>query len=347
MQDTVRTPRGLDSLLDLGFVRADSPPPAPVEFQLGPGGRKLIVGRPAMGTVVRVTAMTPSRDRAEEAVGRAFEELDRLVAIFSRYDAVSALSQLNAAGHLHAAPPELVAVMSRALRYHRLTGGGFDVSVAPLVDLFASRSDGTPIARSELADARALVDARNIRVGRRRIGFRREGMRVTLDGIAKGFIVDAFARILEHHRIRDYLVDAGGDIRVSGTKEDQQPWRVAVQDPAKAGRFPDTIELRGGAVATSGGYERHYDRGQERHHIVDAATGRSPVHSASVSVVAPTAMAADALATSIFLMAPQEGVAFVDALRGCECLIVDRCGGQFRSRGWRSAAAAHDAKAEA
>jgi thiamine biosynthesis lipoprotein len=347
MQDTSRTARGLSSLLEMGFERAAPPAPTAVEIPVGRTERKMIVGRPAMGTVVRVTAMTASRDRAEEAIGRAFDELDRLVAIFSRYERSSAITQLNHAGRMDGAPPELTRVMTRALHYHRLTRGGFDVSVAPLVDLLRERPDRLPPPAPDVAAALALVGSQHVEVSRRRIGFRREGMRVTLDGIAKGHIVDAFAHVLERHHIRDYLIDAGGDIRVSGTKEGKRPWMIAVQDPAKQGRFPDAIVLRGGAVATSGGYEHYFDRDQLVHHIVDAGTGMSPRHSVSVSVVAPTAMAADALATSVFLMEPRRGVAFIDGLRGCECLIVDRNGGQFRSRGWRSAGVAHEAEAEA
>ena len=163
---------------------------------------------------------------------------------------------------------------------------------------------------------------------------------MTLDGIAKGYIVDQIARHLERHRVRHYLVEAGGDIRVRGSRGQGQPWRIAVQDPDKPPSFPDTIELSRGAVATSGGYEEYYDPECEHHHIVSADTGLSPQHGRSVTLTAPSAMAADALATSVFLMEPRAGLQFVDALRGCECLLVGHDGAQMRSKGWRSAAPA-------
>ena len=90
-------------------------------------------------------------------------------------------------------------------------------------------------------------------------------------------------------------------------------------------------------MATSGGYEKYYDQKREHHHIFAADTGRSPQHSSSVTVVAPTAMAADALATSVFLMSPRQGVEFVNRLRDCECLVIGNDGDQIRTRGWRSA----------
>ncbi|MBE0591633.1 MAG: FAD:protein FMN transferase [Gemmatimonadales bacterium] len=347
MPETSRTTRRLSSLLDMGFQRATPAAPTTVDIPVGLRNRKVIATRGAMGTRVTVTALVPSRDRADEAIGRAFEEMDRLVGIFSRYEPGSAVTQLNEAGRLEGAPPEFTHVVSRSLQYHTLSHGGFDLSVAPLVDLFQGPTSGSLPARSDIDAALELVGAGEIEVLRRRIGFRRSGMRITLDGIAKGYIVDAVAAMLERHRIRNYLVDAGGDIRASGTKEGKQPWSIAVQDPAKGGRYPDTIHLRRGAVATSGSYERFLDRDRLFHHIVDAGSGTSPRHSSSVSVVAPNAMAADALATAVFLMEPRHGVKFIAGLRGCECLIIDRDGRQLRSQGWTSAGPVHGAEAEA
>jgi thiamine biosynthesis lipoprotein len=162
-------------------------------------------------------------------------------------------------------------------------------------------------------------------------------MELTFDGIAKGFIVDAVARALDAHGVRRYLVNAGGDIRARGKKEGRRPWTVGVRDPAAAGRFPGTLQLANAAVATSGSYEVSFDGDMRFHHIVDGKTGRSPGAALSVSVTAPTAMAADALATSVFVLGPAAGVRFVDGLRGCACLVLDRDGGQWMSRRWRNA----------
>ena len=110
-----------------------------------------------------------------------------------------------------------------------------------------------------------------------------------------------------------------------------------MESPLRRGDYPDAIALTDAAVATSGSYERYYDAKRTFHHIIDAATGRSPAHCSSVSVVAPTAMAADALATTVFVMGPRAGVAFIDALPDCACLILDHEGRARRSRAWRSA----------
>lgn len=299
-----------------------------------------------MGTLVSVSTLASSATRAEEAIGRALEEMDRLIAIFSRYEHDSAITVLNQDGRLDGSPPELTAVVDRSRAYYAMSAGSFDVTIAPVLDLFASAPDGTP-APGELRDALDLVGTEGIVVEGRRVNLARPGMRLTLDGIAKGFIVDAIADVLQRHRIRNYLVNAGGDIRAAGRKPGRRPWTVAVQDPAKAGGFPDTIHLTDAAVATSGSYERYFDRDRLRHHILDGGTGSSPSECASVSVTAPTAMAADALSTAVFVLGPSAGIAFVNGLPGCECLIIDRVGQPRRSHGWKSVGSVTSDEAEA
>ena len=190
-----------------------------------------------------------------------------------------------------------------------------------------------------------LVDGAAVEVGPGVIRFGKEGMGITLDGIAKGYVVDRVAETLLSLGLENFLINAGGDIRSEGVREDGRSWRVAVQDPQKAQSFPDVIPLRG-AVATSGSYEIYFDPEQKNHHIIDSRSGVSPEKSQSVSVVAPTAMEADALATSVFLLGPDRGAAFIESFPGCACLIVDRHGRQVRSDRWRSAAESLTPKAE-
>lgn len=335
------------ALAELGFECVSAPQASVEIIPTDDGVIKAIASRPAMGTLVSLTLLTGARARAEEAIGRAFEEMDRLIAVFSHYDPASATSQLNSAGTLERPPRELAHVVSRSLRYNRLSNGAFDISVAPVVELFKGCPAGSLPSQSEVREALELVGVQHVDVSRKRLRFDRSGMRLTFDGIAKGYIVDAMARVLGRHRIKHYLIEAGGDIRASGTKERKLPWTVAVQDPERSGHFPDAIQLVEGAVATSGSYERYFDPDRQHHHIVDSQLGVSPRFSASVSVIAPDAMAADALATTVFLMPPEAGVKFVEALRGCECLLIGRDGMQVKSKGWPSTGPTRKGKVEA
>lgn len=327
-------------LRDLGLDRVES---SEVNFsaaRIDAALWQVTAERPAMGTLVSVIALDPSRERLEQAIGRSFEVMQRLIDLLTRFDDASPIAILNTTGRLDGPPPEVSAVVAKAIDYHRLTRGAFDVSVAPLVDLFWShlvREEPVEPTAAEIAEARARVGAEHVDLSRRLIALVRPGMRLTLDGIAKGYIVDAICAELDRGSVQRYLVNAGGDIRARGMNAHGNPWTIAVENPWHRGDYPDAICLTNSAVATSGSYECYYDPTRTCHHIINATTGRSPVHCSSVTVVAPTALAADALATSLFVMGPSDGVAFIEKLHGCACLILDRDGREHRSRRWRSA----------
>ena len=344
----------LAALLDMGFERVEPPPQTTESARLDAHTWKVSQIAPAMGGFVAITALHGSRDLADEAIGRAFEEMHRLIGLLNRFDAASALSCLNDAGRLTGAPPELVEVVGQGLTHYRISGGAFDITVKPIIDLYRDRRTYEPIeppGAARLKEALELVGPDRMAVGGRDIAFRRAGMGVTLDGIAKGYIVDAIAATLERHGAASYLVNAGGDIRTAGTRGDARPWTVAVRDPedravswdseAWAGHgSSDTIQLTDGAVATSGSYETYFDRERLSHHIVHGRTGASPRRAVSVTVTAPTAMQADALATAAFVLGPRAGVRLIDTLPACACLIIDRDGRRIRSRQWRGESAA-------
>jgi len=344
----------LGELVELGFVPARL---EPLEVEANWQGDRfaLALERPGMGTRIGISVRADGSARAEDAAHKAFELMDRLTSLLNRYDPGSALSTLNDHGSLADAPSALVQVVDRALDTGRRTSGAFDPTVAPLVDLFggglprvppndlaaawAHEPDDRPVALlapdpAEVREALALVGAGGVLRDGSRIGFDREGMRLTLDGIAKGWIVDAMAASLEEAGIRDFLVDAGGDIRAAGWPEPGRPWTVAVQDPQKQDRWPDVIGLFRGAIATSGSYEFYFDPERTRHHILAGARGVSPVEASSVTVTAPEAATADALATAVFVLGPTAGLRLIEATAGCECLLIAPDGARHMSTGW-------------
>ncbi len=331
----------LSGLLGLGVTSVGILPVGAETIRFNKKTFKVSETRSAMGTYVSMTLFDPSRDKAQEAMGRAFEEIERLTALMSRFDHATAVAQLNKDGCLNDVPPEVTEVVAAALDYHKISHGTFDISVKPIIDLFQKTFMEKKMMMPgyvELEETLRLVDSSGIAVSGRTIRFKKPGMGITLDGIAKGYIVDRASGVLSGHRIRNHLINAGGDIRTCGENRGKKPWTVAIQDPQKKRQYPDIIHMTRGAIATSGNYEVYFDQEKMFCHIVDPRTGMSPDVSSSVSVLADTAMSADALSTSVFVMKPATGVRFIESIPGRECLVVSRTGETFRSSGWHRTA---------
>jgi len=295
--------------------------------------------RLAMGTFVAVTVMHPSRDQADDVIGKAFDEMDRVSRIMDRYQASSAIGTLNRDGYLADLPKEVCDVVGRSQHFHRASGGAFDITVKPLVDLYKDyfAAHGKAPSESQVAQVLNLVDGKAVQFDGKSIRLAKEGMGITLDGIAKGYIIDCGARVLEVHGIKHGLINAGGDIRAIGGKDSQTPWRVAVQSPEKDGSYADVITMTDGAIATSGNYEVYFDKEKLYHHIVSPKTGGSPLQSASVTVLASNVMDADALSTTVFVLEPAAGKRFIENMPKTECLIVSAGKEKIASVGWPAA----------
>jgi FAD:protein FMN transferase len=261
----------------------------------------------AMGAMASMTLVHPDRGAAMRLIERCLAEISRLEAIFSLYRPDSALVRLNAEGLLDHPPLELVEVLSFAASLARHSDGAFDVTVQPLFELYARHfaephpdPAGPPPAR--LAAALELVDHRNVDVASDRIALGRPGMKLTLNGIAQGYVTDRVATLLAAAGLETMLLDLG-EVRGAGERPDGRPWRAAIADPADPAETRFSIDLpeRPGlpALATSGGYGMVFDRERRHHHIFDPATGKSATHHASVTVAAPSALVADGLSTAI------------------------------------------------
>ena len=201
--------------------------------------------------------------------------------------------------------------------------------------------EGGASARPALLFLEASPDVilRRYATTRRPHPLEREGMGLTLDGIAKGRIADIASRELAGAGLPNHLINAGGDIVASGEKAPETPWQVAVANPVSPhtgnARHGNAFALRNAALATSGSYEIYYDA-EQRHHLISASTGSSPIGTISASALAPSATDADALATAFSVMPPRDALRLADKLPGCGCLLLSRDGSVLKSRGWPS-----------
>ena len=291
--------------------------------------------RTQMGTLVTITAVHPDAEAARMMVAATFDEIERLESLLSRHRAGTPVWSLNETGVVRDPPREVLEVVQEGLDYSALTAGAFDITIAPLLELYNSSFSETGAApsRENIRRAMALVGFQKIQVSHHEIAFERPGMAVTLDGIAKGYIVDRAVEVLRERGATRVLVNAGGDMASVGEGLGDDAWRIGLQDPRVADRSLGVVLLRGESVATSGDYMQYLTPDMSLHHIIDPRTGSSPGHTSGVSVVAPSTMAADALSTAALVLGPGEGIELLDRLEGVEGMIVTKDQTVLRSRG--------------
>jgi thiamine biosynthesis lipoprotein len=282
-----------------------------------------------MGSEVRVTAWTSDPAAAETAMAKVFAEFDRLDAMLSVWKPGSDVLRINAAAGRAPVPvsADTREVLLTAHQMSEWTAGKFDITFGALADIwkFDHDQDNRVPSRAEIEARRPLVDYRAVVVDQSAgTGFiSRVGARIHLGGIGKGYAVDRAIGLLRASGLRDFMVQAGGDLFVSGESGDG-PWRLGIQDPRGAPNESfATIELRDRTLSTSGDYERFFIQdGRRYHHILDPATGE-PAHGCiSVTIVATTATVADGVSKGVFILGPEEGMALVERLPDVEAVIV-------------------------
>jgi thiamine biosynthesis lipoprotein len=282
--------------------------------------------RKLLGTLVTITLIDTDGSRAANTVGDTFAEIERLSGLLSRHDPSSELSRLNNTGRLAGASGELVSVLERARYYAQLTGGAFDVTVGPLVDLYSTHFAryNAPPDTTAVAEARQLVGYQMLTLKGSDVVLLKPGMGITLDGIAKGYIVDQAVALLKARGMARVLVEAGGDLSLRGLRQDGHPWRVGIHHPRALTGYYQVLEQSSGAMATSGDYEAAFTADFRYHHIIDPRTGSSPMGLSSATVLASDAASADALSTAALVLGMTKGLELLERLAGVEALLIDK-----------------------
>jgi thiamine biosynthesis lipoprotein len=297
---------------------------------------------PAMGTVWNAKLAGPlAESLAGKAATAVAAALDGVVARMSTYLDSSELSRFNAlaAGKPLAVSRETLEVFALAREVSEATAGAFDATVAPAVDAWGFGPSGKRRVPSsgELAALAARIDWRAVAVDREAgtLAKARDGVRADLSGIAKGYGVDLAARSLDALGAADYMVEAGGEVRVRGRNADGRPWRIGIERPdALPQEAFLVVPLDGLSMATSGDYRIYFEQdGRRFSHEIDPAT-REPVRGnlASVTVVAKECGWADAMATALFVMGAERGRAFAVEHGIAACFIERAEGGRLVDR---------------
>jgi thiamine biosynthesis lipoprotein len=293
-----------------------------------PAGPELLRWRGrALGAMSTITLAHPDTLVLRRTLAHCVNEIRRLEGVFSLFEPGSELRRLNRDGRLAASSLDLRIVLAEAHRISTFTDGAFDVTVQPLWTVFSTHfrrhpDDAAGPSRRDIERARGLVDYRMLETGAGNIAFARHGMAATLNGIAQGYVTDRIGAILHSEGFGRVLVDVG-EIAALAPPGENKPWRVAVEDPDHTGRHTARLALSNQAVATSRGAATRFDTAGRHHHLFDPSTGRSAAARGSVTVVANSAMTADALSTALAVSQNPPNPALLRACGAERALILD------------------------
>jgi len=251
--------------------------------------------------------------RLRGAAQAAIAEVRRIEHQYSRYHDAGIVSRINRAagsGQAVEVDAETSALLDFAARLHGLSDGLFDITSGVLRRAWNFRAARVP-AQQEIDELLPLIGWDQVQWRERRIALPRAGMEIDFGGFGKEYAADRAAEVLLAHGVANSHVNLGGDIRVVGPRVDGSGWRIGIRHPRRAQELMRTVELRSGALATSGDYERYFERDGRRYcHLLDPRTGWPVSHWQSVSVIAPTCAAAGAACT-IAALRQGDGEAFL------------------------------------
>ncbi len=284
-----------------------------------------------MGTLFNISLYDTDASRAQRSALAAFDRVEALEDIFSDYRERSEVMRLCqvAVGRPSSVSPELYEVLENSLLISRLSGGAFDVTVGPVVQIWreARRNKRLPDPK-RLSEARKAVGYENVILDKdaRTAMLKLPNMRIDFGGIAKGYAADQALAVLKSLGIRSALVDGGGDIAVGAAPPGKAGWRISLVDPDPGGKsLHGNLILHDTGIATSGdAYQFLEIEGRRYSHIVNPSNGMGVSDSASVTVIAPDGMTADALATALSVMPVPDGMRLVESMPGVSAAIVSR-----------------------
>lgn len=280
--------------------------------------RRTIIAMDAAATV------EINSDNADEAFKNVEQELYRLDSLMSRGRETSDVYKLNESGFGEVSP-DTAAAIDAALGVSRETNGAFDITIAPLIDAwgFFNQDYHVP-SDAELQSVLPEIGYANVELSENSVTLK-NGARIDLGGIAKGYACESAARILRNGGVSSALISFGGSsIKALGVRPDGKPWKIGITNPLTPTEYFLTLEISDECVSTSGSYERFFEEnGKKYHHILDPSTGRPAENGlVSVSVICPDGARADALSTALFVMGLDKAAEFQKKDGGFEAVFI-------------------------
>ena len=304
--------------------------------------------RPAMGTTFELHLYAADRARADALFEAAFEEIERVEAVFSNYRPTSELSRINrqAASAPVVTDPEVFGLLERALSFSRMSGGAFDMTVGKLMKAWGFfRGAGRYPSEAELKRALEQTGWRSVRLdaAARTVRFAAPGIELDPGGIGKGYALDRVAAVLREAGVKAALLTSGSSsVYALGAPPGKQGWPVRVPDPLDRARVLSTVALRDQSLSTSGNYEKFFRLGGRTYcHIMNPRTGHPVEGMLQTTVIAAEATDSDALSTAVFVLGPAHAARLLARVKGAAAVLVtDKTGaGRVVEINWPRASA--------
>jgi len=288
-----------------------------------------------MGTYYQIKYVLSSEQMGDKALlekqlqAVVDKQLELVNDQMSTYRPHSELSLFNKSTNSFEVSDATIKVVKKALEIYQQSGGAFDVTVGPLVNLWGFGPDKKPNkvpSDTLIARTKQQIGSQYLSIEGNKLVKTKPSLYVDLSSLAKGYGVDSVAELLEAKGITNYLVDVGGELRVQGTKLNQKDWVVAVERPGLGQDVQRLLNIGNNAIATSGDYRNYFEFDGIRYsHTIDPSTGKPITHKlVSVSVIDKSSMVADALATAITVLGPEKGFAFAKQLKQPVFLLVKK-----------------------
>ena len=285
-----------------------------------------------MGSRFEITVVAKDKAEAEQHIDLAVGEIKRIEKLISSWDPESQTSEINRNAGM--APvkvdEELFSLIERSKKISEITDGAFDISYASMDRIW--KFDGSMTAMPSEEDIRSSVSKvgfQNIVLDRKNLTvfLKAPGMKIGFGAVGKGYAADRAKELLIKNEVPGGIINASGDMNTWGKQPDGREWMVAITNPMNKDKAFALLPLKQGAVVTSGDYEKFVNFNGVRYaHIINPRTGYPATGIISVSIFAPKAELADALATSVFVMGKEVGINRIDQLPQVECIIIDEKG---------------------
>jgi thiamine biosynthesis lipoprotein len=284
-----------------------------------------------MGNRFELSVVSPDAGWANERLDDAIEEISRIERLLTTYSDDSQTNQINVNAGIRPVKVDLevFALIERSLRLSALTQGAFDITYGS-IDKRLWNFDTTLTTLPDPKTARSLVKLINYRnvlldANERTVFLKEKGMRIGFGGIGKGYAAEQAKRVLRERGVESGIVNAAGDLTTWGTQPTGKPWTIGIADPNLTSHQAFSyLAISDMAVATSGSYEKYaLINGKRYAHTIDPKTGYPVSGIKSVTIIAPNAELADALATPVMVMGVRVGLDLINQMQHIACIIID------------------------